>query len=105
MDWLLGSMLGESLGRLAVTGAESVDLSAVGEVLDGVLTAVLGGSEGCFPVDLALVLLFEALSSSDEMSTTIWANIMGRRPWQSWDLEPWDFTSSCVIEANSRSKS
>ena len=105
VDWLLGYTLVGSLGRLAVTGAESVDFAATGEVLVGVLTAVLGVSEGCFPVDLALVLLFEALSSSDEMSTTIWANIMGRRPWQDWDLEPWGFTSSCVIEANSRSNS
>lgn len=80
MDCLLGSMLVGSLGRLAVTGAEGVDLSAVGEVLDGVLTAVLVGSEDCFPVDLALVLLSGASSSSDEMSTTIWADIMGCRP-------------------------
>ena len=52
-------------------------LCAVGEVLDGLLTAVLVASVGCFPVNLVLVLLLEALSSSsEEISTTIWADIM-----------------------------
>lgn len=64
--------------RLAVTGGETVGLSRVGEVPDGNLTAVLVGSGGCFVFDLVLVLLLTALfSSSDEMSTTIWADIRG----------------------------
>lgn len=67
--------------RLAVTGGETVGLSSVGEVPDGILMAVLVGSGGCFLIDLVLVLLLAVLSSSsDEMSTTIWADIRGCSP-------------------------
>lgn len=62
----------------AVTLVGIVDLGAGGEATDGLLTAVLVECIGLFPVDLVLGALFAALSSSsEEMSTTIWADIMG----------------------------
>lgn len=77
MDWRLGRVFARHSERAAVTLAGLVGLSAVGELLDGLLTAVLVGSEGCFPGDLVLVLRLAALSSSsEEISTTIWADIM-----------------------------
>lgn len=55
-------------------------LSAVKGVLDGLLADVLVGSVGSFLVEVVFALLFVALSSSsDEMSTTIWADIIGYR--------------------------
>ena len=78
MDWFLDCMLAEFLEELAVVGAETVGLSSVWDVLDGLLGNVLVGSVGWFPVGLAFVLLLAALSSSsDEMSTTSWADIIG----------------------------
>lgn len=47
-------------GLLAVTGAETVGLPAVGEVMGGLLTVVLGEPVNCFPVDLVLLLSLAA---------------------------------------------
>ncbi len=78
VDWHLGCMFTRLSEQPTVALARIVGLCAVGEVLDGLLTAVLVESVGCFPVDLVLVLLLEALSSSsEEISTTIWADMMG----------------------------
>lgn len=78
---LLGWMVVGSLGRRGVTGAEDVGLSGVVEVREvrgGVLAKVLLESGGWWPSDLVFVLLLIALSSSsDERSTTVWANIKG----------------------------
>ena len=50
----------------------------VGMVRDGLLIAARWNTMGCFPFDLVLVLLLVALSSSsDEMSTTFFADISG----------------------------
>lgn len=69
----------------AVSGGESVGLSAIRGVVDGLLANVLVESVGCSPVDLVFVLLSAALSSSsDEISTTIWTGIMGVGLWQNW---------------------
>lgn len=77
-DWLLGSVFVGPSGRLAITGGEIAGLSTIGEVLNGLLTAVLGEPVDCFPIDLVLLLLLAAWSSSsDEISTTIWADITG----------------------------
>ena len=50
----------------------------VGKVRDGLFMAARVNTIGCFPFDLVSVLLVVALSSSsDEMSTTFWADIIG----------------------------
>ena len=50
----------------------------VGEVRDGLLMPVRVHTMGCFSFDLVLVLLLVALSSSsDEMSTTFLADMIG----------------------------
>ena len=60
---------------------EAVSLSAVGDVRDGLLADVLVEPLSWVTADLVLVLLLVALSSSsDEISTTIWADITGCRP-------------------------
>ena len=64
----------------AVTLAGTVGLSTAGEATDGLAIVILVGVIGLFPVDLDLVLLLAALSSSsEEMSTTIWAGIIDWR--------------------------
>ena len=64
--------------QAVVTAVEAVGLSAVGNVLDGLLADVLVEPLSWVPADLVLVLLLAALSSSsDEMSTTIWADMTG----------------------------
>lgn len=81
MDWwFLGCVLAGLWEQPVVIGAETVGLSAVGGILKAVLTMVLVGSVDGFAVDLGFVLRLTALSSSsDEMSTTIWADIVGCR--------------------------
>lgn len=71
-----GSLFKGVSEQLAVTVAGTAGLSAGGEVLDGLLTAARVELVGCCIVDLVLVLLLVALSSSsEEISTTIWADI------------------------------
>ena len=66
----------------------------VGEVRDGLFVAVWVNTMGCFPFDLLLVLLLQALSSSsDEMSTTFLADMIGSFC-KIEDLEPSTFTSA-----------
>lgn len=78
VGWYLGCMLTRLSEQLAVALAETVGFSAAGEATDGLLVAILVGIVGLFPVDLGLVLLLAALSSSsEEMSTTIGADIIG----------------------------
>lgn len=80
MDWLLGCTLTRLSEQPAVTLTGTVGLSAAGEATDGLLIAILVGVIGLFSVDLGLVLLLVALSSSsEEMSTTNWADIIGWR--------------------------
>ncbi len=74
--WLGGRFVG-LWGLLAAVGAERVGLSAAGNVLGEGLANVLLESGGCLPVGLVFLLLLAALSSSsDEISTTIWADIV-----------------------------
>ena len=64
----------------------------VGEVWDGLLMAVRVYTMGCFSFDLVLVLLLVALSSSsDEMSTTFFADMIGSSG-EVVDLESSTFT-------------
>ena len=78
VDCRLGRMFAWLSEQPAVALAETVGLCAVGEVLVGLWTAVRVESVGCFPIDLVLALLFGSLSSSsEEISTTIWGDIMG----------------------------
>ena len=78
MDWCLDCVLIGFSEHPAITPAGIVGLSSFGEVLDGLLTAVLVDSVSLLPVALFLVLLLVALSSSsEEISTTNWADIMG----------------------------
>ena len=62
---------------------ETVGLFAVWDdaLDDGLLMDVLVDSEGCFPVDSGFVVLFLAasFSSSEEISTTMWADILKGR--------------------------
>lgn len=76
--WFLGCVLA---GQPAVvTGADTVGFSAVGGILEGLLTIVLVGLGAGFAVGRVFVPRLTALSSSsDEMSTTIWADIVGCR--------------------------
>lgn len=95
----VGWMVVGSLGRRGVAGAEDVGLSGVMEVRDvrdGVLAKVLLESGGWCPSDLVFVLLLIALSSSsDERSTTVWANITGLYAFgRVGGREPDGFTSS-----------
>ena len=81
VDWFLGCMLAGVSELAAVTGAETFGLSAAENILDGLLADVLLATVGFLPVDLVFVLLFAAFSSSsDDMSTTIWADIIGCMP-------------------------
>ena len=81
VDWFFGCMLAGVLELVAITGAETFGLSAAGSILDGLLADVLLATVGWFPADLVFVLLFAAFSSSsDDMSTTIWADIIGCMP-------------------------
>lgn len=85
VDCVFGCKFVRLSEQQAVSRGESVGLSAVRGVLDGLLANVLVESVGCSPVDLVFVLLLAALSSSsDEISTTIWTGIMGVGLWQSW---------------------
>ena len=80
VDWRLGCMLTRLSEQPAVILTGTVGLSAASEATDGLLIAIVVGIVGLFPVDLDLVLLLAALSSSsEEMSTTIWADIIGWR--------------------------
>lgn len=83
--------------QLAVALAGTVGLCVVGEVLDGLWIAVLVELVGCFSVVLVLALLLELLSSSsEEISTTIWGDIMGWRVLSRsgiYDFEPRKLTS------------
>lgn len=73
-------------GQPAVTGAETVGLSAVLCILKGLLTMGLVESGEGFAVGRVFVLRLTALSSSsDEMSTTIWEDIVDCiGPCQDW---------------------
>ena len=80
MDWRFGCLHIRLSAQSAVTFAGFVGLCAVGAATDGLLTAILVKCVGLSLVDLVLGLLLAALSSSsEEMSTTIWVDIMGRR--------------------------
>ena len=74
-EWFLACVFAGFSEPGLVTGSETVGLSAVGDTLVGVLADVL------MPVELVFALPLTTLSSSsDEMSTTIWADIIGCRP-------------------------
>lgn len=76
MDWPLGCMFLMSSVRLVVTGGETLGLSAVRDIFGELLANVVVESVGCVPVDLVFVLLLTASSSSsDDISTTVWADI------------------------------
>ena len=80
-DWLLGCIFARPSGQPAMFGAGSVGFSTIGVVLNRLSANVLVELVVCFLADIGfLPLLIVLSSSSDEISTTIWADITG---WES----------------------
>lgn len=81
VDWFFDIVSARLSMQPLGTGVETVGFSIVWDVLDGLLVDALLESVGGFPVDLFVVLLLTAFSSSsDEISTTTRADITGCWP-------------------------